>query len=232
MNKEQALQEIKSRLKALFSSEEVESVETIEVKMYRCMTVDGKTLETDGEVLEVGAQIYNIDENGDRTPVEDGTYVTEDYSIMVKDNMVESIIVPEETEDVIENPAEPVEAETKMMVTPNEGETKDEFVSRCIAAEIGNGYEQSQAAAMCYVKWDESMGSDYKDKKDEKMAELENKLTEMSKMIETLTETTIELNEKLINLSKQPAIAPVVMEKNLTPMELRTERLKQLALGK
>jgi hypothetical protein len=229
MNKEQALQEIKSRLKALFSSEGVESVE---VKMYRCMTVDGKTLETDGEMLEVGAQIYNIDEDGNRTPVEDGTYVTEDYSIMVKDNMVESIVVPEETEDVIENPAEPVEAETKMMVTPNEGETKDEFVSRCIAAEIGNGYEQDQAAAMCYVKWDESMGSDYKDKKDEKMAELENKLTEMSKMIETLTETTIELNEKLINLSKQPAIAPVVMEKNLTPMELRTERLKQLALGK
>ena len=232
MNKEQALSEIKSRLKALFSSEQVESVETIEVKMYRCMTVDGKTLETDGEVLEVGAQIYNIDENGDRTPVEDGTYVTEDYSIIVKDNVVESIVVPEETEDVIENPAAPVEAETKMMVSPNEGETKDEFVSRCIAAEIGNGYGQSQAAAMCYVKWDESMGSDYKDKKDEKMAELENKLTEMSKMIETLTETTIELNEKLINLSKQPAIAPVVMEKNLTPMELRTERLKQLALGK
>lgn len=228
MNKEQALQEIKSRLKALFSSEEVESVE---VKMYRCMTVDGKTLETDGEVLEVGAQIYNIDENGDRTPVEDGTYVTEDYSIMVKDNMVESIIVPEETEDVIENPAEPVEA-VEMKIEPNADETKEDFVSRCVSYEMGQGKEQDQALGMCYAIYEEKMGSDYKDKKDEKMAELENKLTEMSKMIETLTETTIELNEKIINLSKQPAIAPVVMEKNLTPMELRTERLKQLALGK
>ena len=228
MNKEQALQEIKSRLKALFSSEEVESVE---VKMYRCMTVDGKTLETDGEVLEVGAQIYNIDENGDRTPVEDGTYVTEDYSIMVKDNMVESIIVPEETEDVIENPAEPVEA-VEMKIEPNADETKEDFVSRCVSYEMGQGKEQDQALGMCYAIYEEKMGSDYKDKENEKMAELENKLTEMSKMIETLTETTIELNEKLINLSKQPAIAPVVMEKNLTPMELRTERLKQLALGK
>ena len=228
MNKEQALQEIKSRLKALFSSEEVESVE---IKMYRCMTVDGKTLETDGEVLEVGAQIYNIDENGDRTPVEDGTYVTEDYSIMVKDNMVESIIVPEETEDVIENPAEPVEA-VEMKIEPNADETKEDFVSRCVSYEMGQGKEQDQALGMCYAIYEEKMGSDYKDKENEKMAELENKLTEMSKMIETLTETTIELNEKLINLSKQPAIAPVVMEKNLTPMELRTERLKQLALGK
>ena len=228
MTKNEALQEIKSRLKALFSSEEVESVE---IKMYRCMTVDGKTLETDGEVLEVGAQIYNIDENGDRTPVEDGTYVTEDYSIMVKDNMVESIIVPEETEDVIENPAEPVEA-VEMKIEPNADETKEDFVSRCVSYEMGQGKEQDQALGMCYAIYEEKMGSDYKDKKDEKMAELENKLTEMSKMIETLTETTIELNEKLINLSKQPAIAPVVMEKNLTPMELRTERLKQLALGK
>jgi hypothetical protein len=228
MTKNEALQEIKSRLKALFSSEEVESVE---IKMYRCMTVDGKTLETDGEVLEVGAQIYNIDENGDRTPVEDGTYVTEDYSIMVKDNMVESIIVPEETEDVIENPAEPVEA-VEMKIEPNADETKEDFVSRCVSYEMGQGKEQDQALGMCYAIYEEKMGSDYKDKENEKMAELENKLTEMSKMIETLTETTIELNEKLINLSKQPAIAPVVMEKNLTPMELRTERLKQLALGK
>ena len=228
MTKNEALQGIKSRLKALFSSEEVESVE---IKMYRCMTVDGKTLETDGEVLEVGAQIYNIDENGDRTPVEDGTYVTEDYSIMVKDNMVESIIVPEETEDVIENPAEPVEA-VEMKIEPNADETKEDFVSRCVSYEMGQGKEQDQALGMCYAIYEEKMGSDYKDKENEKMAELENKLTEMSKMIETLTETTIELNEKLINLSKQPAIAPVVMEKNLTPMELRTERLKQLALGK
>ena len=119
-----------------------------------------------------------------------------------------------------------------MKIEPNADETKEDFVSRCVSYEMGQGKEQDQALGMCYAIYEEKMGSDYKDKKDEKMAELENKLTEMSKMIETLTETTIELNEKLINLSKQPAIAPVVMEKNLTPMELRTERLKQLALGK
>lgn len=39
------------------------------------------------------------------------------------------------------------------VIEPNEGETQDEFVSRCIAFEVGNGIEQSQAAAICYSKW-------------------------------------------------------------------------------
>ena len=44
---------------------------------------------------------------------------------------------------------------SQFIVEPKEGESKDEFVSRCIGIEIGNGYEQDQAAAMCYAKWDE-----------------------------------------------------------------------------
>lgn len=43
---------------------------------------------------------------------------------------------------------------SKFIIEPNENETEDEFISRCIAVEVGNGYEQEQAAAMCYSKWD------------------------------------------------------------------------------
>lgn len=39
------------------------------------------------------------------------------------------------------------------VIEPNDGETQDEFVSRCIAYEVENGIEQSQAAAICYSKW-------------------------------------------------------------------------------
>lgn len=39
------------------------------------------------------------------------------------------------------------------VIEPNEGETQDDFISRCIAFEVGNGIEQSQAAAICYSKW-------------------------------------------------------------------------------
>jgi hypothetical protein len=41
-----------------------------------------------------------------------------------------------------------------MPVNVNKGESKDEFISRCIGEEVGAGYEQSQAAAICYSYWD------------------------------------------------------------------------------
>jgi hypothetical protein len=42
-----------------------------------------------------------------------------------------------------------------MPINRKEGESRDEFISRCIATEIEDGYSQSQAAAICYRKADE-----------------------------------------------------------------------------
>ena len=43
----------------------------------------------------------------------------------------------------------------EQFVTPNAGETQDEFIGRCIGVLVGNeGYEQDQAAAICYSYWD------------------------------------------------------------------------------
>jgi hypothetical protein len=42
----------------------------------------------------------------------------------------------------------------QFVVEPKSGENKDEFISRCIAVEIGDGMEAEQAAAVCYTKWD------------------------------------------------------------------------------
>jgi hypothetical protein len=41
-----------------------------------------------------------------------------------------------------------------MPITPNAGEDKEQFVSRCIGEEITAGYDEAQAAAICYSKWD------------------------------------------------------------------------------
>lgn len=41
-----------------------------------------------------------------------------------------------------------------MPIRPGSTETKEEFISRCIGEEITAGYEQAQAAAICYSKWD------------------------------------------------------------------------------
>jgi hypothetical protein len=46
-------------------------------------------------------------------------------------------------------------------IKPQGGESEDEFVSRCIGVLVGDeGYEQDQAAAMCYSTWRENMSYD------------------------------------------------------------------------
>jgi hypothetical protein len=42
-----------------------------------------------------------------------------------------------------------------MPVEPRKNEDKEEFISRCVAAEVAAGYEQTQAVAICYSKWKE-----------------------------------------------------------------------------
>jgi hypothetical protein len=40
-----------------------------------------------------------------------------------------------------------------MPVNIKKGETEQEFISRCIGEEVSGGYEQDQAAAICYSYW-------------------------------------------------------------------------------
>ena len=42
-----------------------------------------------------------------------------------------------------------------MPIERKPGETKDEWMGKCIGIEINNGKDPSQAAAICYAKWDE-----------------------------------------------------------------------------
>lgn len=43
-----------------------------------------------------------------------------------------------------------------MPISPNAGESKDEFISRCMSVEVGAGKDQDQAYAICESKWNES----------------------------------------------------------------------------
>lgn len=42
----------------------------------------------------------------------------------------------------------------QFVIEPKAGESKDEFISRCIAVEVGDGMDTEQAAAVCYSKWE------------------------------------------------------------------------------
>ena len=43
-------------------------------------------------------------------------------------------------------------------VEPGAKESEKDFIGRCIPALIGEGYDQDQAVAICYQKWDDSIG--------------------------------------------------------------------------
>lgn len=48
-------------------------------------------------------------------------------------------------------------------VEPGESESESEFIGRCIPAIIDEGYEQEQAAAICYNKWEGKFAESYSD---------------------------------------------------------------------
>jgi len=57
-----------------------------------------------------------------------------------------------------------------MPVNVKKGESENEFISRCIGEEINSGYEQSQAAAICYSYWDKEKMSKITDMSSKVMA--------------------------------------------------------------
>jgi hypothetical protein len=59
-----------------------------------------------------------------------------------------------------------------MPVNPNKGEREEEFISRCIGEEVSAGYEQSQAAAICYSYWRKDKMSKIKDTSAKVMAKV------------------------------------------------------------
>ena len=44
----------------------------------------------------------------------------------------------------------------EFVVNPLPGEGESDFISRCIATEVDAGYDQDQAAAICYSKWEDT----------------------------------------------------------------------------
>ena len=51
----------------------------------------------------------------------------------------------------------------QQFVEPTGGESKDEFISRCIGVVVGEGKDADQAAAICYSYWDEKFDIDTAD---------------------------------------------------------------------
>ena len=95
---------------------------------YSVVKTDKAVLEYDGEDLVAGMDVVVTNENGDKSPAEDGEYVTEDNKVItVKDGKVESIVDKAAEVDAAEEEEkkEPV-AEEPISEEPKEDEPKEE----------------------------------------------------------------------------------------------------------
>ena len=121
--------------------------------------------DVDGDI-EVGTEVYLVDENGDRQPIEDGDYVLEDgRTVVVKDSKVEEI--KEKAEEVVEEPTnEPTTEETK--VEENEEPTDTEV-------ENPDGTEEKDNTAIEELRKEVNELYDLVDKLTKRIEELENK---------------------------------------------------------
>lgn len=121
--------------------------------------------DVDGEI-EVGTEVYLVDENGERQPIEDGDYVLEDgRTVVVKDSKVEEI--KEKAEEVVEEPTnEPTTEETN--VEENEEPTDTEV-------ENPDGTEEKDNTAIEELRKEVNELYDLVDKLTKRIEELENK---------------------------------------------------------
>lgn len=124
--------------------------------------------DVDGEI-EVGVEVYIVDENGDRQPIEDGDYVLEDgRTVVVKDSKVEEIKEKaEEEKPVVE---EPTTEETKVEENEGEDEPKNDT-----EVENPDGSEENDNTAIEELRKEVNELYDLVDKLTKRIEELENK---------------------------------------------------------
>lgn len=151
---------------------------------------DKGILEYEADELEVGVDVFATDENGERKPIEDGEYTTEDGTIItVKDGKVDTII------EVVEEPTEeePV-AEEEMEEEQVEEPTTEEEEKVDEIAEIKKQIEELY-----------NMVEDILNKIGEKVNETEERLSKIEKMsvskpieeeMEAVTKKSSILNDK------------------------------------
>lgn len=204
--KQEAILKIKETLKSLMKFES----EVVENTFAEVMTKDGYKLVFDGDTLTTDTLIYKLDEAGNRIPCEDMEYILEDgRTIVVTGGKVSEI----KEETVVENGGETPVEDANVEATKEE-EKKEEME---IEVEGIEKIEEVEANPL-----------------EEKVKMLEEKLNQVMEMLSSLTNVSEEMTQKFEEFSKQPgeqAIGHQKFTREMTPEEMRVERLKQLKNG-
>jgi len=168
--------------------------EVLETKLEDQVLADGQTT-IEADMFEPGQNVFIVVPDAESVPLKAGKYELEDGKILVvkEDGVIDSIVEAEPTE---ENPAEaetevPVEAEK----TPEQAKVK-----KIVRSQV----EEQHFSAL-----------------EEKIAELEAKIVELSKVTE---EVVVELSEEPKPIQFNPENSKTVEHIDLTPGKARSIR--------
>jgi len=182
-------------------------VKSYSVKMYAEMKLDdGRTLATEDEQFMIGSKVFAINDDGEASPLEAGSYTMENGNKMTIGDASEILDLGEEKE------AEDVEASEEEMSEEVSEEAKEELAEEADVADW-KGMEiriKNLEDAVADLKADkvEASAELSKEELSEEVEEEETEedKTEMSsEIIGELTTQIEELKNKIVELSNEPA---------------------------
>ena len=197
MTKNDALANIRESLKNLLKfSKEVSKFGTMEL-------TDGTKITTTGEDIEVGNEVYQLDDMGNQTPLSDGDYVLNDgRTFTVSGNVISNIAEGDGVDP--ENPTETPTDVNNSKMDSNLPEGHDE----------GSGQQPS---------------SDVNSRLDD----LEKAIDDIKSLLEKLTQVQNGVNEQMMSkiemFSKEPGAKPIKSVKKETfSYDKKNEKVEKL----
>jgi hypothetical protein len=191
MNKGEQIYQIKQALKKLFSltEDQVKSDTEMEKKSFTDFEVeDGTKLTTPGATLEVGADIFGINLDGNQFPLNNGDYkLTDGRVVSVEDNKVKSI-------------SEPAENEVSPVTSADLGKTKMEEEGEVIVEEKDKEEEMQEGVMPI----------------EDRVAKIEEAISKILLAIDTINTAHEEMMGNMKKFSEEPAAASIKMSRGIS----------------
>lgn len=224
MNKKESIEKIKSTLNEL--KELALSIRgKKEVEFNEFKSNDGTILVTNGE-LEIGAEVFTKDSDGNQKPLNDGEYACDGKKVTVSAGKIEKMEEIKE-EDVVESPEDNANVNEEVVETEMKSEEVVEEVKEEVKAE--EDIEDVTEEVIEEVSPEERIKN---------LEEAVSKILSVLDQVMTKTEETmsqnIELEKKVTELSEQPGDVSIEEKIQKTPIalsdvEMRIERFKKMA---